>query len=63
MELEERRKYSDFLYLSYGLDEAVSLAEIKYICQCLADMYAERLEKQGWNGVVQILGLSLLDAK
>lgn len=63
MELEERRKYSDFFYLGCGLDEVVSLlADMKCVCQCLADMYAERLEKPGWNGVVQILGLSLLDA-
>lgn len=64
VELEERRKYSDFLYLGCGLNEAVSLlAEIKHICQCLADVYAERLEKQGWDGIVPMLGLSLLDAK
>lgn len=37
MELEERRKYSDFLYLGCGLSEAVSLlAGIKSVCQRLA---------------------------
>ncbi|RMC12895.1 hypothetical protein DUI87_10420 [Hirundo rustica rustica] len=47
MEMEERRKYPDFLCLGCGLNEAVSvLAEIKCICQRLADVHAERLEKQ-----------------